>query len=1015
MSKRCLGCKEYYGDEFEICPHCGYIEGTPAEEAIHMQPGTLLHDRYIVGRVLGFGGFGVTYIGWDGRLEQKVAIKEYLPSEFSTRMPGQSTVTVFNGEKEEQFRDGMVKFIDEAKRLAKFQNEHGIVKIFDSFFDNDTAYIIMEYLDGETLTERLEREKTIPEDEAVEMLWPVMKSLQAVHQEGILHRDIAPDNIFITKDGEVKLIDFGASRYATTSYSRSLTVIIKPGYSPEEQYRSRGDQGAYTDVYALAATLYKMITGVTPPDAMERRASIEGRKRELLEPPHKYVKKITLNRENAILNALNVRIEDRTSDVGSFMEELNADPPVKRRYGKIKRIDIYHWPIWLKILVPVVLAGIVTVGVLMAAGVINFASLFSDRVEVPDGVVIVPDVEGMDKEEAIRKLEENHLNASAEGNVVSDYIEAGKIVLQSPNGGSFMDEYSTVALTVSSGSGVQEAENGKAVVPYVIWDTEADAVSKLIQAGLAQPKIETKNDDTVEAGKVISQSVGYGKEVDEGTQITIVVSLGPAGFDMPDVTGDTLEEARSVLSSRGLNVSAGYEENNSVAEGRVIRQSIASGTKVRKGDSVTLTVSSGKTAITVPNVVGKSSSAAQSVLTSAGLKSNIIENYDTKIEKGYVISQTPSAGTQQTESAVITLYVSKGKQAVTVYFDPNEGSVDMGSKTVYVGSSYGSLPVPVNKKFNFVGWFTDPENGEKVTSDDIVTDSKAHTLYAHWSTVKMTVTFNPNGGRVSPGSATVYYDSTYGALPTPTRDYHVFAGWYTAKSGGSRVSGSTKVTKTSDHTIYAQWTEKEIKGWVRESEVPAGAQIVDSKWSYTLREYSESSSSSKSGWIKYDTMRTSWGPTQGPVYSDPSNGSRNVWSERYHSGYNKKSVDIYYRYYPSNNYYYSARASGWLTSSDGNSYNYTNYEEFRSDQYNITPSGSFYHVNFSNGGWVWAYYSRSEQVEDTNSPIYSTRWYYQEPVYTYYYYRDTDMESTYDPSGQSGVSSVVKYVKYREK
>ena len=209
VNKRCMGCMELYNEEYDICPHCGYIKGTPAEEAIHMEPGTLLHDRYIVGKVLGFGGFGVTYIGWDGRLEQKVAIKEYLPGEFSTRMPGQSTVTVFNGDKEEQFRDGMEKFVDEAKRLARFQNETGIVKIFDSFYENETAYIIMEYLDGETLTERLSREKTIPEDEAIDMLMPVMNSLQVVHNEGILHRDIAPDNIFLTKDGEVKLIDFG--------------------------------------------------------------------------------------------------------------------------------------------------------------------------------------------------------------------------------------------------------------------------------------------------------------------------------------------------------------------------------------------------------------------------------------------------------------------------------------------------------------------------------------------------------------------------------------------------------------------------------------------------------------------------------------------------------------------------------------------------------------------------------------------------------------------------------------
>lgn len=179
-----------------------------------------------------------------------------------------------------------------------------------------------------------------------------MESLQTVHAEGLLHRDIAPDNIFLTKDGSVKLIDFGASRYATTSHSRSLTVIIKPGYSPEEQYRSRGDQGPYTDVYAIAATLYRMITGKTPPDAMERRAKYENQNKDILIEPHKLVKNISRNREVAILNAMNVRVEDRTPDIKTFIEELNADPPAKRRYGKIKKIDIYSWPLWLKILVP---------------------------------------------------------------------------------------------------------------------------------------------------------------------------------------------------------------------------------------------------------------------------------------------------------------------------------------------------------------------------------------------------------------------------------------------------------------------------------------------------------------------------------------------------------------------------------------------------------------------------------------------------------------------------------------
>ena len=208
MNTLCLGCMQEFDDKYKICPHCGYVVGTKAEEAIHIQTGTRLRDRYIVGKVLGFGGFGVTYIAWDERLEQRVAIKEYLPSEFSTRMPGQTQVTVFGGEKSQQFYDGLSKFVDEAKRLAKFQNESGIVKIFDSFEDNSTAYIVMEYLEGETLASYLERMGCIDEQDAVAMLMPIMESLQVVHAEGIIHRDIAPDNIFLTNDGEIKLIDF---------------------------------------------------------------------------------------------------------------------------------------------------------------------------------------------------------------------------------------------------------------------------------------------------------------------------------------------------------------------------------------------------------------------------------------------------------------------------------------------------------------------------------------------------------------------------------------------------------------------------------------------------------------------------------------------------------------------------------------------------------------------------------------------------------------------------------------
>lgn len=838
---------EMFGDEFEICPHCGYIVGTPAEEAIHMEPGTLLYDRYIIGKVLGYGGFGVTYIAWDGKLQQKVAIKEYLPGEFSTRMPGQSQVTVFNGEKSEQFQDGLSKFVEEAKRLAKFQNEPGIVKIFDSFEENSTAYIVMEYLEGETLTEYLKREKTIPEDRAVEMMTPIMESLQVVHSAGLLHRDIAPDNIFLLKNGEVKLIDFGASRYATTSHSRSLTVIIKPGYSPEEQYRSRGDQGPHTDVYALAATLYKMITGKTPPDAMERRAKYENQNKDILEEPHKIEKSISLNREVAILNAMNVRIEDRTPDVGVFMQELNADPPAKRVYGKIKKLDLYSMPLWLKIAVPALLACIGVFVTLLLTGVISF-SLFSEEIIVPDGIVTVPDVEGEQKDTAVKLIEDSQLLATTGGTIESEYIPAGKIILQDPVGGSYMDVNAMVVLTVSEGKGVEVAKDGVSTVPYVIWNTKAEAIEKLKQAGLAAPEIKEEYNDTVALGQVISQSVKAGEKVKEGTKITLTVSKGAKATKMPNVVGKSYSEAEKLLKKDGLAVSVEYKKDTSAKENTVLEQSVKSGASVKRGDKVTLTVASPKSTVDVKNVKGMSRGDAVSVLQGQGFKVTVLENYDSNVAKGSVISQSPAAGSSQLEGATITLYVSKGRQTVSVSFSGNGGKASSSGKTVYAGGTYGDLPSASKSGEQFLGWYTAASGGSRVVSSTVVSTKSDHTLYAHYSKNVVKVSFNANGGKCAQSSISVSPGGTYGTLPTPTKAGSTFQGWYTASSGGTRVTGSSTVSSKSNHTLYAHWKLATVTVYFNSDGATVGNKNVSYGSKYGILPSVKKTGSSFEGW-----------------------------------------------------------------------------------------------------------------------------------------------------------------------
>lgn len=824
-----------FGNEFDICPHCGYAVGTHAEEAIHMEPETLLHNRYIIGKVLGFGGFGITYIAWDKKLEQKVAVKEFLPGEFSTRMPGQTMITVFNGDKSEQFKDGMKKFVDEAKRLARFQNETGIVKVFDSFEENSTAYIIMEYLEGETLTEFLKKKGTLSADEAVEMLMPVMNSLQTVHESGLLHRDIAPDNIFITKNNEVKLIDFGASRHATTSHSRSLTVIIKPGYSPEEQYRSRGDQGKYTDVYALAATLYKMITGKTPPDAMERRAKYENKNKDILIKPHKLCKKIPVNKEVALLNALNVRIEDRTENIEEFIKELNADPPAKRKYGKIKKIDLYLWPTWLKILIPSLLGIITVFSVLMFSGIIKFSN-YSEEIVVPDNIVIVPDVEGIQSTEALRLIEKAHLLALTEGTVQSEYIEAGKIVLQDPVGGSYLETNEAVFLTVSSGKEVQSAVNGVSVVPFVIWDTKEEAFEKIEKAGLGIPEIEEANNDNVAAGRVISQSIDYGTEVKEGTVIKLVISLGPPPFELPKIEGLKLEEAKQLLTSLGLSIKIEYAKDDNVEKGIVISHNIPVGITVKRGDTITIVISSGKDTVTVPNVSGKSSEEAVSILKEQGFNVRVLENYDFDIPAGKVISQNPNADSSQLKDTEIVIIVSKGAPPVSVVYsavpdkpappasntttkpDPDKpASSVMLSVIFYVNidstlkafsdtfeymKPYGTLPEPSSVSgYEFTGWYTAQSGGTRITSETIVENPNAHMLYAHFSKKSYTITLD-YGYNSKTSTKKIYYGDSVD-LPVPERTDYIFDGWY--NSSGLYIPIAKKYTFDSDQTFYARW------------------------------------------------------------------------------------------------------------------------------------------------------------------------------------------------------------------
>ena len=315
----CWNC--FYQVEGDPCPHCGYdTRSETGRNPFALRPGSTLNGRYVVGRVLGQGGFGITYIALDDWTKQRVAIKEYFPSEFAGRIAGERAVVTGSAERRETFEFGKNQFLEEARTLAQFQGNPHIVQVHNFFDENGTAYFSMEYLDGVSLKSVLEgRDSPMSMQEARQYLLPVIEALSLVHQKGLIHRDLSPDNILVLRDGNVKLIDFGAARYSTGEMSKSLDVVLKHGFAPMEQYARRGRQGPWTDVYAVGATFYYLLTGKVPPDAIDRYSE------DTLIPPRQLGADLSETEEQVLLRALAVTPDQRIQSMQDLYAALTGE------------------------------------------------------------------------------------------------------------------------------------------------------------------------------------------------------------------------------------------------------------------------------------------------------------------------------------------------------------------------------------------------------------------------------------------------------------------------------------------------------------------------------------------------------------------------------------------------------------------------------------------------------------------------------------------------------------------
>ena len=321
----------------DTCPECGFNSGSYKRDAGVLPIGSVLAGRYKIGGVIGKGGFGITYFSYDMKLECRVVVKEYYPYGVVSRGADATTVKTASEDMQVNFETGAKRFYDEAKLVAKFNGHPNIVSVHDFFYENDTVYFIMDMLRGCTLKEYTRQYGKLTCEQALYIMRELTNALKVTHSENVLHRDISPDNIMLCEDGSVKLLDFGAARQVMAEQSQSLSVVLKQGFAPLEQYQKKGKQGPWTDIYALGVTIYNSITGDVPEDPMSRLDDDEeylSNKYNIAEGLWQIINKATM-----------LKREERYQDVFALQEDINAldmkpekiKPPHRKAAAPVKQ------------------------------------------------------------------------------------------------------------------------------------------------------------------------------------------------------------------------------------------------------------------------------------------------------------------------------------------------------------------------------------------------------------------------------------------------------------------------------------------------------------------------------------------------------------------------------------------------------------------------------------------------------------------------------------------------------
>lgn len=611
----------------------------------------VLGGRYEIHRRLARGGMAQVYLARDRSLDRPVAIKELVP-EFAT---------------DPSFVE---RFRREAQAAANLAHPN-IVGVYDWGTQDGTYFIVMEYVDGPSLSQVIRRDGPLHPRRAVELTSEVAGALGFAHSRGVVHRDVKPGNVLLTGSGQSKVTDFGIAR-ALSSPEESLTQAgsvmgTATYFSPEQAQGLAVDPRS--DLYSLGVVLYEMVTGRPPFTGDSPLAIAYKHVQDRPAPPSSIIGDLPRAIDAIILKLLSKRPDDRYAsaeelrmDLRRFLvgETTNAEkalaaaagvaagaattamaatavqPSVGGVVAEEPEPEDRSRTGWF-------LAGMVVLLALVAGGLFWWANGL-------DGDVTVPDLIGETREEAERLLTERGLVADV-SEEPNDKVDAGRVSAQDPEEGTKLSEGDAVKLTVSTGPATKE-------VPGVVGRPEGEARFILTAEGF-EVRIENTEDPNTDSGTVVSQDPAGGTDAPEGSAVTIVVSVGPGEEVVPDVTGQSLDSARSELQAAGFRIAGPQEESSdSVAEGLVTRTDPGGGTTAERNSRVTVFISTGAAQVTVPDVTNQSESNATATLRGSGFDVSVeTETVAPGDPTGRVISQDPSGGTKRDKGSTVTITV----------------------------------------------------------------------------------------------------------------------------------------------------------------------------------------------------------------------------------------------------------------------------------------------------------------------------------------------------------------------